>query len=165
MQRIAHWKGGGGSGSGSGDDGGGSKRGRGVAGFAFRLPPAMQRLPGAASALLAAVRALPSVAHVEPDQVFYAQVITAEARGGKWEVPTPLFRMRAAAWSTKAADGALVQPNCTRAGPCGDVVVAVLDTGVDGSHPDLAGNVVGGESFIGGNALVDENGHGTHVSG
>ncbi len=63
------------------------------------------------------------------------------------------------------------------------VIVAVIDTGVDLSHPDLAGNLVSGISFV--NSVqgasgssdgdqvvpfhnvgpVDDNGHGTHVSG
>jgi len=46
-----------------------------------------------------------------------------------------------------------------------DVDVAVLDTGIDKSHPDL--NVVGGVNFSTGRAtnFNDGNGHGTHVSG
>jgi len=46
-----------------------------------------------------------------------------------------------------------------------DVDVAVLDTGIDKSHPDL--NVVGGVNFSTGRAtnFKDGNGHGTHVSG
>lgn len=44
--------------------------------------------------------------------------------------------------------------------------VAVVDTGVDAAHPDLAGNLLPGQSFVPGSpAPVDDNGHGTHVSG
>ncbi|MFF1760926.1 S8 family serine peptidase [Streptomyces sp. NPDC058266] len=52
------------------------------------------------------------------------------------------------------------------------VTVAVLDSGVDYSHPDLGGalgkghKVVGGYDFVNGDAdPMDDNGHGTHVAG
>ncbi|HUR86164.1 MAG TPA: S8 family serine peptidase [Solirubrobacteraceae bacterium] len=45
-------------------------------------------------------------------------------------------------------------------------LVAVIDSGVQGSHPDLAGNVIDGPDFIEGDATPnDQNGHGTNVAG
>ncbi len=44
------------------------------------------------------------------------------------------------------------------------VIVAVIDTGIDLGHPDLAANVLAAKSFVGGTA-DDPLGHGTFVSG
>ncbi len=52
-----------------------------------------------------------------------------------------------------------------------DIKVAVLDTGIDGDHPDLKDNVMGGVNFVPSGRKVDpnkwndDNGHGTHVAG
>ncbi|GAA4471294.1 S8 family peptidase [Phytohabitans houttuyneae] len=44
------------------------------------------------------------------------------------------------------------------------VRVAVLDTGVDTDHPDLAGKVAVSRDFSGKGSVEDGNGHGTHVA-
>ncbi|WP_353942412.1 S8 family serine peptidase [Streptomyces sp. HUAS MG91] len=44
------------------------------------------------------------------------------------------------------------------------VKVAVLDTGYDASHPDLASRVTESKSFIEGEEVADRQGHGTHVT-
>jgi hypothetical protein len=49
--------------------------------------------------------------------------------------------------------------------PGAGVRVAVIDSGIDGGHPDLAGRVVAAKSFVGGSPLTDEQGHGTFVAG
>lgn len=47
-----------------------------------------------------------------------------------------------------------------------DVTVAIVDTGVDLDHPDLAANIVTGTDIIDANTPPeDEDGHGTHVAG
>ena len=51
--------------------------------------------------------------------------------------------------------------------PAGTAKVAILDTGIDAAHPDLAGVVLPGMSAFdaNGNGMTDPNGHGTWLAG
>ena len=46
-----------------------------------------------------------------------------------------------------------------------NVVIAILDTGVDENHPMLKGKIIGSISFVEGEDPHDYHGHGTHVAG
>jgi subtilisin family serine protease len=45
------------------------------------------------------------------------------------------------------------------------VKVAVVDSGIDAGHPEFAGRIADGRSFVGGSWRVDTNGHGTFTAG
>ena len=68
--------------------------------------------------------------------------------------------------STSWALTAIRAPDAWRLGTGKGVVVAVLDTGVSASHPDLAGRVLPGWNFVQNNSdASDDDGHGTFVAG
>jgi hypothetical protein len=69
-------------------------------------------------------------------------------------------------WGVKRIGADLVHESGNRGG---GVKVAIIDTGIDYTHPDLANNfdiIVKGYDFVNDNDTpMDDNGHGTHVAG
>jgi serine protease len=74
---------------------------------------------------------------------------------------TDVYRSRQ--WSLATMNVAQAWQSSTGTG----ITVAVIDSGVDAAHPDLAGQVLPGIDLIAGTEGVssDPNGHGTHVAG
>lgn len=112
--------------------------------------------PGPAS--LAAIAGHPDVELVEPDNrvPLPRSLVHPVGKSLKlaWEemVPWGVARVGAPrAWARTRGEG---------------VRVAIIDTGVDWQHPDLAGNVRGGWNLLDPSLPPDDdNGHGTHVAG
>jgi type VII secretion-associated serine protease mycosin len=117
-----------------------------------QLGLATLRLPGGTRAAHAMARlsTLPGVSWAEPDRrMSMRTTVNDPGRTSQWG----LDAMRVpAAWTVTRGDSR--------------VVVAVLDTGVDLSHPDLRTRLVEGKSFVAGRSgPSDDSGHGTHVAG
>ena len=111
------------------------------------------RVPAhAAAKLMTALQRHKDVEYAEPDHLAKAVLSANDPRftgGGQWS----LAKIEApAAWDTTVGSSS--------------VVVAVIDSGVSASHPDLSGKVLKGYDFFNGDAdATDDNGHGTAVAG
>lgn len=102
------------------------------------------------------LKADPAVAHVEPNAIFTKQ------GGGAEKLPNDEF-FRDFQWNLTQI-GAEKGWNISAGRD--DLIIAILDTGVDEDHPDLADKLVEGYNAIDGSDNVeDEHGHGTHVAG
>ena len=110
--------------------------------FAYRIIPALAvTLPDAG---VEAMSRQPNVAYIEPD---------FEAHAVDDTIPWGIARVKAPeVWAI---------PN-TGTG----IKLAIVDTGVDYYHPDLAPNYRGGYDYVNNDSdPKDDNGHGTHVAG
>ncbi|MGW1884812.1 S8 family serine peptidase [Streptomyces sp. NPDC001970] len=112
------------------------------------------------------VRSLPSIGGVamkaEPGILWDTVATTRRAFSGGIEKIWLDGRVEADMAESNAQIGT---PDAWEAGLTGQgVKVAVLDTGVDAGHPDLAGRVGESKSFIEGQEVADRHGHGTHVA-
>lgn len=103
---------------------------------------------GQAAAILKRYQSDSSVAHAETDHARHvAGAATDPAYADQWALPK-------IGWDQ--VHGAVT--------PTGTATIAVLDTGVDGSNPDLAPVLTPGWSAFGTDPATDPNGHGTWVS-
>jgi subtilisin family serine protease len=128
-----------------------------INGVAAALPP------GVAKHLLARGE----VVRIDPDVEVRALAKPSQAGGNKGRPPAQ--PPQELPWGVNRIDAEWAWGTATGAG----VNVAVIDTGIDGSHPDLAANVAGGINFVAKtwskpaapDKWADDNGHGTHVAG
>ena len=80
------------------------------------------------------------------------------------------YRIEVSSGQIANATYGLKQINATKVWEFGidgsGINVSVIDTGINSSHPDIAGRVINWVDFVGGKSLpYDDNGHGTHVAG
>ncbi len=108
--------------------------------------------PDQLAALTTATGERGPIALVEPERIVHA--ITAPAAEAVTGVDETTFT-----WGLQAVGA----PDSTPTGS--GVRVAVLDTGLDLAHPDLAGRAITSESFVQGEQVQDGHGHGTHCVG
>lgn len=99
--------------------------------------------------VIAALNQHPHLKYAEPDYIFHANLTPNDPYfGSAWHLSKT---GATAAWDISQGAG---------------ITIAILDTGIDSTHPDLAGKIVSGWNFYDNNSnTTDVNGHGTAVAG
>lgn len=99
----------------------------------------------------------PGVLRIEDDTV-----VSATGKPGTSGKPGSTQPSEVLPWGIDRIDADQVWATANASG----VKVAIIDTGIDLSHPDLAANIKGGINFINSKKSAnDDNGHGSHVAG
>ncbi len=106
---------------------------------------------GSVSEVVAQAENCPEILFAEPNYQLYA--LDTFPNDPSWSLQYGLTAIHAPqGWDTSTGSVA--------------VVIAIIDTGVDLTHPDLAAKLVAGYDFVNNDAVPqDDNGHGTHVAG
>jgi subtilisin len=108
-----------------------------------------------------------NVARVEEDRMAYAlplqrsQETTVTTGPGLISEDMPVSPAETLPWGVNQIGAERAWEVTRGAG----IKVAVIDTGIEHIHNDLAPNFAGGVSFVPGESFTDGNGHGTHVAG
>ncbi|MBN1392692.1 MAG: S8 family serine peptidase, partial [Sedimentisphaerales bacterium] len=153
-----------------------SSLGGGTITRSFKLVPGLSlvKLPEGTSveSALAAFSASAEVAHVQPNYIYHAaSTFPNDPRG-----PTPdggeLWGLHNTGQTGGTPDADIDAPEAWDIATDSDIIVAVIDTGIDYTHPDLAANMwtdsdgSHGYDFVNNdNDPNDDNGHGTHCAG
>lgn len=113
--------------------------------YAVRVPEAQ------ADEIMGSLSRLPEVRYAEPNYTVIAQDTLPNDPAFAFQYA--LVNIRAPqAWDITTGSSA--------------VTIAILDSGVDLSHPELAPKLLSGYDFVNGDAIPqDDHGHGTHVAG
>src|SRR5213083_3310252 len=110
--------------------------------------------------LMARLKQEPSVEAVTLDYVVQAMFVPNDpyystpyptAKYGNVAQWAPQFIGAGQAWDATLGDAS--------------IIIAIVDTGIDANHPDLAGKVVLTKNYVKGERASDSFGHGTHVAG
>jgi thermitase len=104
----------------------------------------------AAERLINALKHNPNVEYVEPNYIYSADLTPNDPGASQQWAWSPIQANQA--WDVTQGSSS--------------VVIAVVDTGIQRSHPDLDSKIVGGYDYVQGDTAADDgNGHGTHVAG
>lgn len=111
--------------------------------FALSVPP------GQEADWAARLQAHPDIDRAEPDFLFHTTLVPNDAYYQPYQ------------WNLRHING---EAAWDRTVGRADVIIAVVDTGLDLGHPDLTGKLVPGYNSLSGGDPQDDDGHGTHVA-